>query len=243
MAFSSAYSASICTTLSPCPAPASAPSPFYLALGSGKGLITLALIQLGATVGEFILGFLFTRKLYPEMRFSIGHMYRDHVALIFSFGVFALLLQASTYLVYYTDAMVIGAFLPVSMITFFAIAGNLTIYARDLVGGFSRIMTPMASHMEVKTGTAGIRDASLKAARYCAMAILPIFITFIIRGHSFISLWMGSVLRGFVLSRPLDSQASPGSSPPALRFSLPPSSASANTSPSFRLPSPKAFAI
>ena len=66
-----------------------------LALGSGKGLITLALVQLGATVGEFILGFLFTRKLYPEMRFSIGHMYRDHVALIFSFGVFALLLQAS----------------------------------------------------------------------------------------------------------------------------------------------------
>ena len=162
-----------------------------LALRSGKGLITLALVQLGATVGEFILGFLFTRKLYPEMRFSIGHMYRDHVALIFSFGVFALLLQASTYLVYYTDAMVIGAFLPVSMITFFAIAGNLTIYARDLVGGFSRIMTPMASHMEVKTGTAGIRDASLKAARYCAMAILPIFITFIVRGHSFISLWMG----------------------------------------------------
>jgi O-antigen/teichoic acid export membrane protein len=161
------------------------------ALGSGKGLITLAFIQLGATVGEFILGFLLTRKLYPEMRFSIGHMYRDHVALIFSFGVFALLLQASTYLVYYTDAMVIGAFLPVSMITFFAIAGNLTIYARDLVGGFSRIMTPMASHMEVKKGTAGIRDASLKAARYCALAILPIFITFIIRGHSFISLWMG----------------------------------------------------
>lgn len=173
-----------------------------IALGSGKGLITLALIQLGATVGEFILGFLFTRKLYPEMRFSIGHMYRDHVALIFSFGVFALLLQASTYLVYYTDAMVIGAFLPVSMITFFAIAGNLTIYARDLVGGFSRIMTPMASHMEVKTGTAGIRDASLKAARYCAMAILPIFITFIIRGHSFISLWMGPAyadLSGHVL--------------------------------------------
>lgn len=172
------------------------------ALRSGKGLVTLALIQLAATVGEFILGYFFTHKLYPEMRFSIGHMYREHVGLIFSFGVFALLIQASTYLVYYTDAMVIGSFLPVSMITFFAIAGNLTIYARDLVGGFSRIMTPMISSLEVKSGAQQIRETSLKAARYCSIAILPIFITFILRGHSFISLWMGPAyadLSGHVL--------------------------------------------
>ena len=52
-------------------------------------------------------------------------------------------------------------------------------------------MTPMASQHRGKNGHRRIRDASLKAARYCAMAILPIFITFIVRGHSFISLWMG----------------------------------------------------
>ena len=161
------------------------------ALRSGRGLITLALIQLGVTVGELLLGILFSRKLYPELHFAIGHMYRTHVALIFSFGIFALLLQASNYLIYYTDAMVIGSFLPVSMITFFAIAGNLTIYARDLVGGFSRIMTPMVSKLEVEAGNEKLRETALMAARYCAMAILPVFLTFIIRGHSFIELWMG----------------------------------------------------
>ncbi len=162
-----------------------------LALRAGRGLITLALIQFGVTLGELIMGYIFSRKLYPQLRFAIGHIYRDHVALIFSFGIFALLLQASNYLIYYTDAMVIGAFLPVSMITFFAIAGNLTIYARDLVGGFSRIMTPMVSKLEVESGTEKLRGTSMKAARYCAIAILPVFVTFIIRGHSFIGLWMG----------------------------------------------------
>jgi O-antigen/teichoic acid export membrane protein len=173
-----------------------------LALRSGKGLITLALIQFGVTVGELLLGYLFSRKLYPELHFAVGHMYRTHVALIFSFGIFALLLQASNYLIYYTDAMVIGSFLPVSMITFFAIAGNLTIYSRDLVGGFSRIMTPMASKMEVENDGAKLREAALKAARYCAIAILPVFLTFIIRGSSFIELWMGpsyAELSGHVL--------------------------------------------
>src|SRR5271156_4258825 len=162
-----------------------------LALRSGRGLITLALIQFGVTLGELIMGYIFSRNLYPQLRFAIGHIYRDHVALIFSFGIFALLLQASNYLIYYTDAMVIGAFLPVSMITFFAIAGNLTIYARDLVGGFSRIMTPMVSKLEVESGTEKLRETSMKAARYCAIAILPVFVTFIIRGHSFIGLWIG----------------------------------------------------
>ena len=162
-----------------------------VALRSGKGLITLALIQLTVTLGELILGYIFTRKLYPQLHFGMGHMYRTHVALIFSFGIFALLLQASDYLIFYSDALVIGSFLPVSMITFFAIGGNLTIYARDLVGGFSRIMTPMASKMEVDSDSAKLREAALKAARYCALGILPVFLTFIIRGRSFIGLWMG----------------------------------------------------
>lgn len=173
-----------------------------LALRSGRGLITLALIQLGVTVGELLLGFLFSRKLYPELHFAVGHLYRSHVALIFSFGIFALLLQASNYLIYYTDAIVIGSFLPVGMITYFAIGGSLTIYARDLVGGFSRIMTPMASKLEVEAGKEKLRETSLTAARYCSMAILPMFITFIIRGHSFIALWMGPAyadLSGHVL--------------------------------------------
>jgi O-antigen/teichoic acid export membrane protein len=173
-----------------------------LALRSGMGLISLALIQLGSTIVELLLGFVYSRKLYPEVRLAIDQFRRTHVSLIFSFGVYAFLLLVSNYLIYYTDALVIGAFLPVSMVTFFAIAGNLTLYARELVGGFSRIMTPMASKLEVESDREGLSETALKAARYCSMAVLPIFVTFMIRGHSFIGLWMGPAyaeLSGHVL--------------------------------------------
>jgi O-antigen/teichoic acid export membrane protein len=162
-----------------------------LALRGGMGLISLALIQLGSTILELLLGFLVSRKLYPDVRLAIDQFRRTHVSLIFSFGVYASLLVVSSYLIYYTDALVIGAFLPVSMVTFFAIAGNLNIYARELVAGFSRIMTPMASKLEVESEREALSETALKAARYCAMAVLPIFITFMIRGRSFIGLWMG----------------------------------------------------
>jgi O-antigen/teichoic acid export membrane protein len=173
-----------------------------LALRSGMGLISLALIQLGCTVYELSLGVLLSRKLYPELRIAIGSVSRAHVGMIFSFGVFAFLLHLSNYFIFYTDALVIGAFLPVSMITFFAIGGNLTIYGRDLVGGFSRTITPLASKLEVEADRGELQQAVLRQARYCAMTMLPIFVTFIIRGHTFIGLWMGpsyAELSGHVL--------------------------------------------
>jgi O-antigen/teichoic acid export membrane protein len=163
-----------------------------LALKSGYGLITLALIQLASTVVELVLGVVLSRRLYPEVNVALANLRRAHISLIFSFGFFAFLLHLSNYLIYYTDALVIGFFLPVSMVTFFSIGSNLAIYARDLVGGFSRIMTPLASKLEVTGGPNALRETSLKAARFCVMAMLPIFVTFIVRGRSYIALWMGA---------------------------------------------------
>jgi O-antigen/teichoic acid export membrane protein len=173
-----------------------------VALRGGRGLITLALIQFGATVGEFLFGFTFSRKLYPEVHIALSSFQRRHVSQIFSFGLYAFLLQLSNYLIFYSDALVIGAFLSVAMVTFFAIGGNLTIYARDLVGGVSRTMTPLASRLEVEDSPEKLQETVLKAARYCSIVLLPIVITFIIRGKSFIGLWMGpsySELSGHVL--------------------------------------------
>ncbi len=162
-----------------------------LALKSGYGLVTLALLQLVGTFGELAAGILLARRLYPQVKVTPANLSRTHVSLIFSFGFFAFLLHLSNYLIYYTDAMVIAAFLPISMVTFFSIGSNLTIYARDLVGGFSRTMTPLASKLEVEAGLSGVQQTTLKAARLCALIMWPIFITFIIRGRTFIGLWMG----------------------------------------------------
>jgi O-antigen/teichoic acid export membrane protein len=173
-----------------------------VALENQKGLVTLALIQLGGTLGELIVGIALSHRLYPELRVAMPHVRRDHIALIFSFGLYAFLLHLSNYFIFYTDALVIGAFLPVSMVTFFAIGGNLANYGRDLVGGFSRTITPLASKLEVEAGQAGLQQAILKQARYCAMVMWPIFVTFIIRGSTFIGLWMGpsyAELSGHVL--------------------------------------------
>jgi O-antigen/teichoic acid export membrane protein len=64
------------------------------------------------------------------------------------------------------------------------------------VGGIRTTLAPRASALE---GT-GQRDAlgalALQGARYCALLALPIAATFVLRGSSFIGLWMGAEYAG-----------------------------------------------
>jgi O-antigen/teichoic acid export membrane protein len=157
----------------------------------GHGLITLALIQLlfTATTGA-IYGWICVRQ-YPELQVSVAACDRQHVKIIFSFSAYLFLLTISNNLIFYTDSVVIGYFLPVSLITFFAIAGNLVNYARTLIRGISTTATPRSSALNAEGNVEGVRRVLLKGSQYATVIILPIALTFMLRGKTFIRLWMG----------------------------------------------------
>jgi O-antigen/teichoic acid export membrane protein len=139
---------------------------------------------------------------YPDLRLNLRNCDAEHLRLIFSFSVYAFLITISIKLVFYTDSIVIGYALPVSMITFFAIAGNLASYSRDLLSGISTTVAPRASAMDATSDEEGVRRVIAKGVQFGAMVMLPIAVTFIIRGKTFIRLWMGygySSLSGHVL--------------------------------------------
>lgn len=162
-----------------------------VALGAGKGLITLACIHLifglARGAGNAWLSF----RLYPELRIRWALADKGHLRLIFSFSFYSFLLHVSASLIYYTDNVVIGAFLPVGMITFYAIGANLVEYSRALIGGVSQTMSPLASSFEARQNEEGLRKLLLMSSRFATMAALPVALTFMLRGSSFIGLWMG----------------------------------------------------
>jgi O-antigen/teichoic acid export membrane protein len=162
-----------------------------LALNAGLGLISLAAIQLGMSGARGLASFWFSRRLYPQMRASFSECRRSHLKMIFSFSISILLLQASGMLILFTDSVVIGAFLPISMVTFFAIAANLTEYARAPITGISTTLTPWASTLEAEGEDDELQRMLLVAARLSTLVVLPIVLTFMLRGRSFVGLWMG----------------------------------------------------
>lgn len=172
------------------------------ALRGGSGIAALALIQLGAGLLSALANAVLVARLYPELRIRPSYANRPHLKLIFSFSVYSFLLQIFAYLILYTDSVVIAAFLPVNFVTFFAIAGNLITYARGLTRGISSTVTPLASRLEAAGDFAGLRRTALTSACYSTALMMPIGLTFLIRGSSFIGLWMGpeyATLSGGVL--------------------------------------------
>lgn len=163
-----------------------------LVLRGGKGIVALAAIQLAFAATSALANYWTSHWLYPELRVHFGKADRERLRMIFSFSFYSFLLQITTYLILYTDAVVIGAFLPVSLVTFFSIAGNLAYYTRSLISGISQTMTPMASSLEASGKHTELQLATLNSARYATALAMPIAVTFLLRGSHFIGLWMGS---------------------------------------------------
>jgi O-antigen/teichoic acid export membrane protein len=167
----------------------------YFALTADYGLLALAVIQFGASLARTVATAWYAFRLYPELRIRWGAWDREMLQQIFSFSFFSTLLLFSSSLILYSDSVVIGAFLPVAAITYFAIAGNLTDYARSVIRGISTTITPRTSALEAQD-RAAITPLILRGSRLASLLILPMGVTFLIRGDAFIGLWMGKEYAG-----------------------------------------------
>ena len=161
------------------------------ALHSGRGIITLAVIQLLFTVTRFFANYRLAHSYYPELRVRPLEADRVNLKSVFSFSFFTFLMQVSASLIYASDNVVIGAYLPVASVTFYAIGGNLVEYARAVVSGISQAISPLASSLQARNDVAGLQRLVLRSSQLGTMVGAPIALTFILRGSHFIGLWMG----------------------------------------------------
>ena len=171
-------------------------------LVAGQGLVSLSLVQLAATIALTLSNRHFARRVYPELRVVSRRWDRTSAVLLVRFGLTASALHVSSALMLYSDSLVIGAFLPVAMITHFSIGSTLINYARSVASGISQTLTPRISALEAEGQDSAIQSALLTNARFASIVVYPIAATFIFRGTSFVGLWMGpefSTLAGKVL--------------------------------------------
>ena len=162
-----------------------------LALDAGLGLLALAVIHLSITLVRGVISIVICRRLYPELKLRGVGPAGGTVRTLLSFSAFSSAIQISTVVLYQSDSVLIGAMLPVGMITFFAIAMNLADYARSIGDAVSRIVTPRVSAALASQGTEAARDILLRVGQGTSLLIIPVAVTFILRGETFINLWMG----------------------------------------------------
>ena len=163
----------------------------YLAVTNGYGIVALSLISLASVSVFAVVTWRLARRLYPEISIRRGLAERKWVATIFSFGLTSVMIHASGMLINQADSIVIAAFLPVAQVTFFSIGATLVQHAQAIQRGVTFMIPPMISALQAKGSTEGVKRTILRAARTLSTLLLPVAVTFIIRGSTFIGLWMG----------------------------------------------------
>lgn len=160
------------------------------ALELGSGLLGLACVQLGSAVLHGLAISWLARRLYPELSMGRRDWGSAQLRLLLTFGLASALLNVAAMVNDYSSSVVIGTILSVGAITPFAIAATLCSYARAIVSGISYVVTPTVAALARRQEQGQVARLSVSYARYATIVALPILATFLLRGSSFISLWM-----------------------------------------------------
>lgn len=162
-----------------------------LVLRSGHGIVAIALCELGASIVSYLLIFWIVYKIYPQLKIRLKRPSKEILRQLWSYSFYAFLVTIAVQLVYQTDNLVVGAFVSASAVTFYSIGNSLCRYTDQLVGAMTLTFVPAASTYEAAGDTTRLRGLYINGTRSMLAVSLPILTTLLIRGRTFIGLWMG----------------------------------------------------
>lgn len=160
-------------------------------LRTGHGIVAIAVSELIAALVGNVLRMWVAKRLYPELRIQLKRPKRETLRQIWTYSSYAFLTMIAIQLVYQSDNIVVGAFVSASAVTFYGIANSLCVYTGRLVDSMGFTFIPAASTYEAAGNSARLLVLYKNGTRAMLMVALPILITLILRGPSFIGLWMG----------------------------------------------------
>jgi O-antigen/teichoic acid export membrane protein len=161
-------------------------------LRTGHGIVAIAVCELISTLVYNMLLVWIARHLYPELRIRLNKPKRETLKRIWTYSSYAFLTTVAVRLVYQTDNLVVGAFVSAAAVTPYGYANALCRYADQVVGAMGATFVPAASTYEAAGDTARLLTLYKNGTRATLVVSLPILITLILRGPSFIGLWIGT---------------------------------------------------
>lgn len=180
-----------------------------LILKTGHGLIALAYWEVTVASLGALATVAVAWKLFPPCRVKIDKPDMGVLKMIWSYSFTTFIFIIAVQIIINSDNLVVGAFLSVGMVTFYSIGGSLMNYSGQVVSAVSTTFTPMASNLEAVGKLEELQRLLLRGTQAMLGVGLPISLALVLRGKTFIGLWMGPQYReisGTVLQILLISQ-------------------------------------
>ncbi|MGE0823689.1 MAG: MATE family efflux transporter [Candidatus Binatia bacterium] len=161
-------------------------------LRSGYGIGALAIWELIVVIISNTTQCIFSLREYPMLRIVFGNFDQELFRKLWEYSIYAFLVNACSQVIYYTDALVVGAFVSAGAVTFYAIGGGLIEYLMRLVSSLTMTFTPLASSLDAREGNGALRELLICGTRAALFVALPVQAGLFVCGETFIGLWMGA---------------------------------------------------
>jgi len=158
----------------------------------GYSLLALALLQLIFSCIKALSQYIKIRNNYSFMLFSNQAISRKTLAIIYDYSVYSFIIAVALKVLFYTDSVVIGAFVSVSDIVFYAIPATLIDYLEKFIWAIVAVLVPVISAREATGNNSENARFYVIGTRYILLIIMPIMISIYFFGQDFIRIWMGT---------------------------------------------------
>lgn len=161
-------------------------------LRTGHGLLSIAGWELCVSLLGNLLLLTLSFRIYPELRLSLRNPSKEILRGLWKFGSYLFLGHLFYQVIYYTDNIVVGAFISVGAVTYFSIGGSLSDYLRQILVSMTGTFMPLAGRLEATGEHERLRRLLIEGTRAALVVTLPIVLALFFRGETFIRLWMGA---------------------------------------------------
>ena len=162
-----------------------------LLLRGGRGLVSLAGWELIVLTLAAVATTTAALVIFPHSRVRPGKPDMAVLRMIWSYSFTTFVYMIAVQIITGTDNLVVGAYLSVGVVTFYAIGGSLMNYATQVSGALSATFTPMASNLDASGRFEGLQSMLIRGTQATLALALPITAALFFRGGTFIRLWMG----------------------------------------------------
>jgi O-antigen/teichoic acid export membrane protein len=163
---------------------------------AGYSIIALAVITCTVGLAENIARVWYARRLFPGNRVARALYTPARLRELFSYGGKTFINQLAELLRFQVDHAVIAAFINLSAVTLFNIAGTLAYYFRSLIQAMVGVLVPMYARQQVEGDHAGMAASHLFTTKLASVVAILGGGAMFIFGEAFIQLWMGPQYTG-----------------------------------------------
>jgi O-antigen/teichoic acid export membrane protein len=159
----------------------------------GGGVLGMVAVSIAVMLMMQAPAIWFINRIAPELRFGWRGAKRSLVRTVISFSWPLSVMDVADRLQTKTDELVIGAFLPISAVTPYAIARRLSEVAQILTDQFMRVLVPLASKLHAEDDEVRLRSVYVTGTRLTLALFLPVGCTLVILGRPILTVWVGAV--------------------------------------------------